>query len=116
MKYVRLDVQIAPGVSRPVIVAFPDCLIHASVATAITEVCKADMGKNVHVQVTSAGDIEMQAHKTCGHSTTLDVGSRGTDAFDLNMQDSTGFMSPLPPVKRPPKALKRPVGRPGRAG
>lgn len=90
MKYVGIDVQHPGlGLTKRLVVAFPEDLVHAEVAKALVEVAVKQWPKS-SVSVGSAGFMSVEAKSTHGKSESLRLEADVEDAVRFNMSDYGG--------------------------
>lgn len=85
MKYVGIDVTHS-GLTRRMIIAFPNDLIHLFVGTVMKAACE-EQWPEADVKIATAGDIDLEVHETSGKSESLKLASEEGDARLLEASD-----------------------------
>ena len=85
MKYVGIDVSHA-GMTRRMIIAFPNDFVHLLVGKAVKTVCEEQWPKS-KVTIVTAGDIELSVESTSGRSVSLGLVADHADAVLLEASD-----------------------------
>lgn len=87
MKYVMFQVDLGSGLKKLVPVIFPNGLVHAMVAEALTSYRDSHGDVVIDGKPVSAGDLSVDVGKCHGTSTTLKLSPKSDDSSVINCID-----------------------------
>lgn len=91
MKYVTIQLRSPRDktFTKDFVVAFPNDFVHAIMGEALL-VAAAEQWPDYQAELVAAGDIDVMAYATTGHSETLKLKAREVDQQSFNTADYGG--------------------------